>query len=57
MKKYTFEVIIKEGYDEWWEELLTNKKTGCEEILQDLEGTLDAVGLDAEIRLIKYEDN
>lgn len=57
MKRYTFEVIIKEGYDEWWEELITNKKTGCEEILQDLEGTLDAVGLDAEIRLIKYEDN
>ena len=57
MKIYTFEVVIKEGNDEWWEELNKSGKTGCEEILEDLEGTLDAVGLDVKVRLIKYEDN
>jgi hypothetical protein len=31
MKKYTIEVIIYEGNDEFWEEI--GDKTGCDEVL------------------------
>lgn len=56
MKKYTFEIIIKEGNDEFWEEM---KGTGCDEVQKIVKECLDAncSGLvNVEIQLKKFED-
>ena len=55
MRKYTFEIVITEGNDEFWEGL---KGTGCDAIMTSLKATLDNEGwYDAEVTLKKFEDN
>jgi len=34
MNKYTIEIVIEEGSDEFWEEITANGKTGCDELLK-----------------------
>lgn len=34
MKKYTIEIVIEEGSDEFWEEITARGKTGCDELLK-----------------------
>lgn len=55
MKTYKFEVIITEGYDEWWEAL--SNKSGCDEITQILKDELFDSFPDAKIRLLEYTDD
>lgn len=34
MKRYTIEIVIEEGSDEFWEEICADGKTGCDELLK-----------------------
>jgi len=61
MKRYTFEIVIKEGNDEFWEELERENKTGCDEIMGELKGLIESSGAfhdgdNFEIRLVKFSD-
>jgi hypothetical protein len=56
MKKYTFELIIKEGGDEFWEGL--GDKTGCEEVTEIVKEALGSRGFDendSSVVLKRYE--
>jgi hypothetical protein len=62
VKKYTLEVVIHEGNDEFWESL--GYKTGCDEILDSTKNLLEAGGAlhcntkdgNCEIKLVEYTD-
>jgi hypothetical protein len=56
MKRYTFELVVTEGSDEGWEEITENGKTGCDEVLEMVKNELYNIGLDVDIKLVKYED-
>lgn len=57
MKRYTLEVIIDEGYDEWWEEISNNNLSGCDEIRKAVRDALFDVGFqtNCKVNLVKYE--
>lgn len=55
MKKYTFEIRIEEGSDEFWEELDGAGSTGCDELLDMILDLLFPTGLQtAEVKLTSY---
>lgn len=56
MKRYTLELVITEGNDEFWEEILIDGKTGCDDVTATIINGLHNCGLDAAIKLVKYED-
>jgi hypothetical protein len=56
MKQYTFELVINEGCNEGWEELLKDGKTGCDDVVEMVINALYEVGLEPAIKLVKYED-
>lgn len=60
MKKYTLEIVIEEGSDEFWEELIAKNKTGCEEIQDCLINMLYdhgfIIGQNTKLTLKKFEN-
>ena len=60
MKKYTMLVEVTEGNDEFWESLRAESKTGCDEILQFVDNSInqgdETTGMEYEVRLVKFED-
>lgn len=60
MKKYTFEIVITEGHDEFWEELEEKGETGCDDVKSLISCALSNAGFDedygCEIKLKKFED-
>lgn len=46
MKRYTFELIINEGNDEFWEEIKDSGKSGCDDIKEAIEQSLLHFGWD-----------
>ncbi len=52
MKKYTIEIVIEEGCDEFWESLAD--KTGCDEVLEYIRTSL--FYMSENVKLTKYED-
>ena len=60
MKTYTFEVVIHEGNDEFWEEINEQNVTGCEAVKNIIDVALSQHGLfdgdNCEIKLKKFED-
>ena len=56
MKTYTFEVVIKEGNDEFWKDIIKHNKTGCEDVKNVLDDFIFRSGFDYYFKLIKYED-
>jgi hypothetical protein len=45
MRQYKFEIIIDEGYDEYWESLRANGESGCEDLLEHIRECFDGTGL------------
>ena len=56
MKQYTFEFQISEGSDEFWEEILENGATGCDDLLKQIKDALAEQGYYPDVKLVKYED-
>lgn len=60
MKKYTFKVVVDEGNDEYWEKLLDEKVSGCDEITAYVTDAIangdSTAGMDVTVKLIKFED-
>jgi hypothetical protein len=56
MKRYTLELVITEGNDEGWEEILNDRKTGCDDVISMVANALYEAGLDPTIKLVKFED-
>lgn len=55
MKQYKFEIVIREGHDEFWESL--EGKTGCDEILDTVREVFSNDGaLDVSVKLVEYKD-
>jgi len=44
MKQYTFEIIIDEGEDEFWDEINKKGITGCDEVKECLVSALAETG-------------
>ena len=57
MKTYIIQVEIEEGCDEYWEQILKDGKSGCDDILSDIKSILyDAGYHDAVVKLVSFED-
>jgi hypothetical protein len=57
MKRFTFQIIIEEGNDEFWEEVEQNPGQGIVDLHTMIKECLEGTGLgDSEIRLIEYID-
>ena len=56
MKVYKFELTVREQSDEFWEEITDNGKSGCDEVRKLVLDMLTEAFIDADIRLIGYED-
>jgi hypothetical protein len=57
MKEYTFKVVIREGFDEYWEDTTSNGDTGCDQVFKDIKACISDYNFqDFEVTLIKYED-
>ena len=54
MKQYKFEVIVKEGNDEFWESL--ENRSGCDEVLEMIQQCFDVAGIEPKVRLVEYTD-
>lgn len=58
MKIYTFEVVIREGTEDFWDELREQNSTGADDVRQQLEDLIEQVGFfDADVKLLRYEDH
>ena len=57
MKRYTIEVIIESGSDEYWDELVMNNLSGADDIVKIVTEQVDEkFSGNAYCRLVKYED-
>lgn len=54
MKRYTFELIVNEQSDEFFEEITKDGKSGCDEVLDVIKEELQ--NYDIEIKLTGYTD-
>lgn len=57
MKKYTFQVVIEEGSDEFWEEIYNKGITGCDQVKELVEDFLDHLFTGDNVKLIEFRDS
>ncbi len=59
MKRYEFKVVVHEGRDHFWDELIG--KTGCDDVKDLIKDCLSSVGLfegdNCEITLTQYNED
>lgn len=56
MKRYVFEVVIHEGNDEFWEDIISRGVTGCDEVADIVANCFNEEGFEPDIKLVKFED-
>lgn len=61
MKKYTFELVIDEGNDHFWDSLKESNSTGCDDVTAMVSELLEdggpyVLGENCHLKLVKYED-
>lgn len=44
MKKYTFEITVQEGNDEFWEQIAEAGKSGCDEVREEIKDLIESGG-------------
>lgn len=55
MKRYTLEVVIDEGCDEWWEEIAGGERTGIDDVVDWVKRIFDEERIEAKVTFKKYE--
>ena len=56
-KRYKFELVVDEQCDEFWEELRSKNKSGCDEVQDWVKEVLNNdSSLDYYIKLVEYTD-
>jgi hypothetical protein len=53
MKRYKFEIIIEEGSDIFWESLIEERRTGCEDLMDMIEECFAGTGLQESVITLK----
>ncbi len=56
MRTFTIEIVITEGNNEFWDEIVAKGVTGCDDILEEVKSALAEYGLEPDVKLVKYED-
>ena len=56
MKKYTIQIEIPEGSDEFWDEINKRGSTGCDEVIDELKSLLEYYYTDYKVSLVSFED-
>lgn len=57
MKTYKLEIIIREGSDEYWEDVTKDGLSGCDQVLIDVKDQLtEACWQDFDVKLVEYVD-
>jgi len=56
MKQYTFEVIINEDNDEFWESIENKDISGCDDILEIIKSYIDNTNLTSRVKLVEFSD-
>lgn len=62
MKTYTFELVVKEGNDEFWDDISSVGGNGCDEVEEAIERALAAHGFlsgeneDVSLKLISFSN-
>jgi hypothetical protein len=51
MKRYIFELTIKEQSDEFFEEITVDGKSGCDEVLMSVKKELECCGFEFDLKL------
>lgn len=55
MRKYVIQLTIQEGDDEFWEDIINNNKSGCDEVMDMIDHALGACCIDlSDIKLVEY---
>jgi hypothetical protein len=55
MKRYTLEVTLEEGSDEWWEEISGGDRTGIDDVVEWIRTLFAENQIDATVTFKKYE--
>lgn len=55
MKRYVIQIVIEEGYDEYWESINTSGKTGCDDI-HSVISELVSQNFDASVKIVEFTD-
>ena len=51
MRRYKFDLIIREGADEFWEQLLNSESFGVKEVMKEVEEALFNHGFNVDLKL------
>ena len=56
MIKYSFLVVIEAGNDEFWDEITTDGKSGCDKVRREIIEALQYKGFGDNVRLVAYSN-
>ena len=57
MKTYKLEITIREGNDEYWENIIVDGLSGCDQVVIDITDQMKAANWqDFNVKLVGYKD-